>query len=66
MKKNRRRVAITVTPQTLYHLENLARINNWTLGEAVDALMVEALTAPRPIAQRNRPKERERFYHVQK
>lgn len=41
MKKNRRRLVIEVTPQTLYHLENMAAEWLCKPGDVVDVLMME-------------------------
>lgn len=46
-KADRRRISIKVSPQTLYHLEQMATANGWSsdeLGRIVDQLMLIALT----------------------
>lgn len=63
MKKNRRRVTVTVTPQTLYHLETMARNCDSSLGEVVDMLVQQHQIMQRYI---NRPEERNGVYHVRK
>ena len=47
-KKNLRHIHITVTAQTLYHLETMAAANGWgekDLGRVVDKLMRTALAS---------------------
>lgn len=63
MKKKTRRLTINVTPQTLYHLETLARRCDCSLGEVVDFLVIEHQTEQH---RRNKPKERTGLYHVWK
>lgn len=61
MKKKNRRVTITITPQTLYHLETMARCCDSSLGEVVDMLVQR-----HQVEQKHRPKERNGFYYVRK
>lgn len=62
MRKNRRRITIEVTPQTLYHLENMA--SEWLCkpGDVVDVLMMEHKENQRYRKQ----KERRAANHVRK
>ena len=64
MKQNRRRITIAVTPQTLYHLQNLAdACHRGDVGRAVDDLVKEHQMAAKI---RNQPKKVEGVYHVRK
>ena len=64
MKKSRRRITITVTPQTLYHLQILAdACHRGDVGRVVDDLVREYQLTARTG---NRKKEREDIYHVWK
>ena len=64
MKKNQRRVAITVTPQTLYHLNNMAdACGHRDIGRVVDRLVRERQMAANTKTE---PKEREAFFYVRK
>lgn len=62
MKKNRRRLVIEVTPQTLYHLKNMAAEWLCKPGCVVDVLMMEHKENDRYRKQ----KERKNGYHVRK
>ena len=64
MKKSRRRIAIAVTPQTMYHLQTLAdACHRGDVGRVVDDLVREYQLAAKI---RTKPTEREGFYHVRK
>ena len=64
MKQRRRRITITVTPQTLFHLQTLAdACHRGDVGRAVDDLVREYQLAGKT---RTKPKEREGVYHVWK
>lgn len=52
MKRNTRKITIRVTPQTLYHLEQLAAWNGYReIGHVVDKLMREKMIELRVIAK---------------
>ena len=64
MKQHRRRITITVTPQTLFHLQTLAdACHRGDVGRAVDDLVREYQLAAKI---RNKPKKQEDLYHVWK
>jgi hypothetical protein len=63
VKQSRRRITVAVTPQTLYHLQNLAdACHRGDVGRAVDDLVREYQLA----AKINKPKKVEGVYHVWK
>lgn len=62
MKQHRRRITITVTPQTLFHLQTLAdACHRGDVGRAVDDLVREYQLAAK---MNNKPKKQEDLYHV--
>lgn len=62
MKQHRRRITISVTPQTLFHLQTMAdACHRGDVGRAVDDLVREYQLAAKI---RTKPKEREGIYHV--
>ena len=62
MKKNLRRVTITVTAQTLYHLKDLAAVHGYSeTGRVVDKLVREHQMAAKI---RTTPNGREEMHHV--
>ena len=62
MKQHRRRITITVTPQTLFHLQTLAdACHRGDVGRAVDDLVREYQLAAKI---RTKPKKQEDLYHV--
>lgn len=64
MKQHRRSITITVTPQTLYHLQTLAdACHRGDVGRAVDDLVREYQVAAK---MRIKPMQREGVYHVRK
>ena len=64
MKQHRRRITITVTPKTLFHLQTLAdACHRGDVGRAVDDLVREYQLAAKI---RNKPKKQEDIYHVWK
>lgn len=64
MKKNRRRVTITVTPETLYHLEQMAAAcQQQDLGHVVDKLVRDHQMAAR---SKNKPTHKGGAYNVWK
>lgn len=64
MSKNLRKITIAITPQTLYHLKNMANAcGHGSIGRVVDKLVREHQTAANI---RTTPNEREGFYYVRK
>ena len=58
-KKNLRRVAITVTPQTLYHLKNMAdACGHRDVGRVVDKLVREHQMATKYSPEWANPNQR--------
>lgn len=64
MKQNRRRITVSVTPQTLFHLQTRAdACHRGDVGRAVDDLVREHQMAAKI---RTKPNKREGIYHVWK
>ena len=63
-KNNRRRVGMTITTQTFYHLKDMAAAcGHKDIGRVVDKLVREHQLAAKV---RTKPAEREGLYYVQK
>lgn len=60
-RKNLRRISITISTQTLWHLEKMAATNGWSkkdLGRVVDEIMRKVLISRKEATEREQKRTR--------